>query len=253
VDWARLKQHNDVVQLFSPPSPARGDRLGRVDSMRSVDAPAVPKPASAPLAIVPPVASTSSSVAVGGSGAPQFTPMHGVSSQAGWASSADSMGRDGVRGSFGETARSVSLPAVGSHFSDGGRTMSQPVVGVGAASPWDKLQSSLLLATAEPSAAIARHVEGWMAIQGHFVKSWKTRWFVLQGRQISYFANQVGTRARAVPHPPLCLLLGGVACDGMLLSATTDPWARARVASVFLPCLPGLPRATRATASAKAW
>lgn len=37
-----------------------------------------------------------------------------------------------------------------------------------------------------------------MAKQGHFVKNWKTRWFVLQGRHISYFANQGDRKCKGV-------------------------------------------------------
>jgi hypothetical protein len=33
-------------------------------------------------------------------------------------------------------------------------------------------------------------VEGWMAKQGHFFPNWKNRWFVLEGRALSYFTKQ---------------------------------------------------------------
>jgi hypothetical protein len=59
-------------------------------------------------------------------------------------------------------------------------------------SPWDKLNSGAERAKQQFK---PRHIEGWMAKQGHFVKNWKTRWFVLQGRRMSYFANQVRSSA----------------------------------------------------------
>jgi len=33
-------------------------------------------------------------------------------------------------------------------------------------------------------------VEGWMAKQGHFFPNWKNRWFLLEGRKLSYFTKQ---------------------------------------------------------------
>lgn len=32
-------------------------------------------------------------------------------------------------------------------------------------------------------------VEGWMAKQGHVIKNWKNRWFVLEGRNIFYYTR----------------------------------------------------------------
>lgn len=33
-------------------------------------------------------------------------------------------------------------------------------------------------------------VEGWMAKQGHWVRNWKNRWFVLDGRRMHYYAEE---------------------------------------------------------------
>jgi hypothetical protein len=42
------------------------------------------------------------------------------------------------------------------------------------------------------------HVEGLMAKQGHFFKTWKNRWFVLEGRTMSYYAKEGAKSARGV-------------------------------------------------------
>lgn len=34
------------------------------------------------------------------------------------------------------------------------------------------------------------HVEGWMAKQGHIFKTWKNRWFVLDGRRMAYYSKE---------------------------------------------------------------
>lgn len=42
------------------------------------------------------------------------------------------------------------------------------------------------------------HVEGWMAKQGHFIKNWKNRWFVLEGRYMTYFSSPQSGKPRGV-------------------------------------------------------
>ena len=39
-------------------------------------------------------------------------------------------------------------------------------------------------------------VEGWMAKQGHFIKNWKNRWFVLEERIMRYYARQGDERPK---------------------------------------------------------
>lgn len=41
-------------------------------------------------------------------------------------------------------------------------------------------------------------VEGWMAKQGHIIRNWKNRWFVLDGRKIFYFLKEGATRPKGV-------------------------------------------------------
>ncbi len=56
--------------------------------------------------------------------------------------------------------------------------------GGGAASPRAAVPPSV----PQPGALLV--VEGWMAKQGHFFPNWKNRWFVLEGRTLSYFTKQ---------------------------------------------------------------
>lgn len=42
------------------------------------------------------------------------------------------------------------------------------------------------------------HVEGWMAKQGHFIRNWKNRWFVLEGRVITYYAKEGAKASKGV-------------------------------------------------------
>ena len=41
-------------------------------------------------------------------------------------------------------------------------------------------------------------VEGWMAKQGHIFRTWKNRWFVLEGRNMFYFAKEGAPKPRGV-------------------------------------------------------
>jgi hypothetical protein len=41
-------------------------------------------------------------------------------------------------------------------------------------------------------------VEGWMAKQGHIIRNWKNRWFVLDGRRMFYFTKEGATRPKGV-------------------------------------------------------
>lgn len=45
--------------------------------------------------------------------------------------------------------------------------------------------------TTEAGAKMPVRMEGWMNKQGHFVKNWKTRWFVLDGTAITYAPKEV--------------------------------------------------------------
>ena len=38
--------------------------------------------------------------------------------------------------------------------------------------------------------------EGWMAKQGHFIRNWRNRWFMLDGRNIYYFDKEGATKAK---------------------------------------------------------
>jgi 16S rRNA (cytosine1402-N4)-methyltransferase len=40
-------------------------------------------------------------------------------------------------------------------------------------------------------------VEGWMAKQGHFLRTWRNRWFVLEGRRMTYYVRDGLTASRA--------------------------------------------------------
>ncbi len=42
------------------------------------------------------------------------------------------------------------------------------------------------------------HVEGWMAKQGQIFKTWKNRWFVLEGRAIYYYAREGAPKPKGV-------------------------------------------------------
>jgi hypothetical protein len=42
------------------------------------------------------------------------------------------------------------------------------------------------------------HVEGWMAKQGQIFKTWKNRWFVLDGRSMYYYAREGAPKAKGV-------------------------------------------------------
>jgi hypothetical protein len=71
--------------------------------------------------------------------------------------------------------------------------------GAGGGSPLPPLPSSPFCSFAElspalPAPGVALRVEGWMAKQGHFLRNWKNRWFVLEGRRISYFTREGARR-----------------------------------------------------------
>lgn len=51
--------------------------------------------------------------------------------------------------------------------------------------------------TGEEEAEAVR-VEGWMAKQGHIIRNWKNRWFILDGRRMFYFAKEGATRPKGV-------------------------------------------------------
>lgn len=42
------------------------------------------------------------------------------------------------------------------------------------------------------------HVEGWMAKQGQIFKTWKNRWFVLDGRRMAYYQREGAPKPRGV-------------------------------------------------------
>ena len=42
------------------------------------------------------------------------------------------------------------------------------------------------------------HVEGWMAKEGHIFKTWKNRWFVLDGRTIAYFSKEGAKQPKGI-------------------------------------------------------
>ena len=197
VDWARAKQHNDIVQLLSPPSPVRASRLDRVNTIRTMahagggdvaGHTATPTPSTAPSVFVPPHASH----VPGAMSAPHL----------------DVVGPGGYSAGHGPTP-SENLPYVRDLIRSSfavGQVMHHTLpagIGGGLLSPasgtslWDKLQAPLGSPAAVVTASAARHVEGWMAKQSSIVKTWNTRWFVLQGRQISYFSNQVRARETA--------------------------------------------------------
>ena len=44
--------------------------------------------------------------------------------------------------------------------------------------------------------ALPMRVEGWMAKQGHIFKTWKNRWFVLDGRNVLYYAKEGSAKPR---------------------------------------------------------
>lgn len=44
------------------------------------------------------------------------------------------------------------------------------------------------------------HAEGWMAKQGQIFKTWKNRWFVLEGRSIFYYVKEGAPKAKGVIH-----------------------------------------------------
>lgn len=45
---------------------------------------------------------------------------------------------------------------------------------------------------------VPMHAEGWMAKQGQIFKTWKNRWFVLEGRCIYYYAREGAAKPKGV-------------------------------------------------------
>ena len=67
--------------------------------------------------------------------------------------------------------------------------------GLGAQTP---VISPPILGAGVPAAGVSLRVEGWMAKEGHFLRTWRVRWFVLEGRTMMYYTREGATKPQGI-------------------------------------------------------
>jgi hypothetical protein len=67
--------------------------------------------------------------------------------------------------------------------------------GLGAQTP---VISPPVLGAGVPAAGVSLRVEGWMAKEGHFLRTWRVRWFVLEGRTMMYYTREGAAKPQGI-------------------------------------------------------
>jgi hypothetical protein len=225
LDWAREKQHDDVVAVLTAPPPLRATGGG------ASAAPGGSAGAEGTPAVLPPPVAGAAAAAVSAAKAPNAAspaPAAGGSPRAGGATSpsvppppasppsgvplrAAAHQERGAGGAPRGGAALGHLPVISeSAREEEAEAAGRSVMGVGP----DGLPSAYAVDDEEAAGDGASdvggagedgnelgtpmHAEGWMAKQGQIFKTWKNRFFVLEGRRLLYYAREGAPKPKGV-------------------------------------------------------